>query len=218
MAMTDEQAMWRVHTQDDHRAFAELVDRWEDRVWRLCARIVGDPHRAEDLKQEAFARLFEKRRDYRPPMKVSAWLRRIAINLCCDEVRRITRRGESTLKPEQDAASSGVVAMAGAENPPDLRTAELEEGEIVRRALLQLPEMYRAVLVLRHYEGLKLREIAEVLEVPEGTVNSRMAAALGLLAAALKPVLQEEPIGRATLRAGNVSPAAPPQTQPKLSL
>ncbi len=52
--VTDEQAMWRVQTQDDHRAFAQLVGRWEEPIRRLCARLTGDPHRAEDLKQETF--------------------------------------------------------------------------------------------------------------------------------------------------------------------
>jgi len=66
----------------------------------------------------------------------------------------------------------------------------LEEGELVRQALLKLPEIYRTVLVLRHYEDLKLSKIAEILEIPEGTVNSRMAEALARLTRLLEPTFQ----------------------------
>src|SRR5213596_2258713 len=56
LSISDEQAMWRVQNQDDHKAFALLVERWEERIWRLCTRMVGNPHSAEDLAQEAFVR------------------------------------------------------------------------------------------------------------------------------------------------------------------
>ena len=69
--------------------------------------------------------------------------------------------------------------------------AEREEGELVRRAVLQLPEIYRGVLVLRHYENLKLREIAEILEIPEGTVNSRLAEGMAQLTRILEPQFDE---------------------------
>jgi RNA polymerase sigma-70 factor (ECF subfamily) len=74
---------------------------------------------------------------------------------------------------------------------PDKSLADRERGELVRRALLGLPEAYRTVLVLRHYEDLKFREIAEVLGVPEGTVKSRMAEALTQMAQRLKPMLAD---------------------------
>jgi RNA polymerase sigma-70 factor, ECF subfamily len=73
-------------------------------------------------------------------------------------------------------------AVAGSPAPPDRAAQDHERVREVQEALQQLPELYRAVLVLRHYEGLKFREIADVLEVPEGTVKSRMTAALNRLA------------------------------------
>ncbi|PYK97720.1 MAG: hypothetical protein DME19_15310 [Verrucomicrobia bacterium] len=105
-SMTDEQAMGRVQAQDDPRAFARLVERWEEPIRRLCARMTGDPHRGEDLKQDTFARVFEKRKSFRPTARFSTWLWRIALNLCYDELRRINRRGESPLDADENATVS----------------------------------------------------------------------------------------------------------------
>lgn len=179
--------MAHVQSASDSRAFATLVERWDKPIWRLCARLTGDPHRAEDLKQEAFARLFARRADYRPGARFSTWLWRIAVNLCHDDYRRVQRRGETSFDDATEAESGADPAA-----PPDDAVAAREEGDLVREALARLPEPYRSVLVLRHYEGLKLREIAAVLEVPEGTVNSRMAEALSRLARLLSPSLAPE--------------------------
>ena len=178
--------MERVKTHGDHQEFARLVKRWEEPIRRLCARMTGDPHRGEDLKQETFLRLFEKRKEYQPTGRFSTFLWRIALNLCYDELRRQQRRGEfrSDASARADEESPEVAADAPG---PDLNAAALEEGELVRQAVLQLPEIYRAVVVLRHYQDLKLVKIAEILEIPEGTVNSRMAEALSRLSRILEP-------------------------------
>lgn len=186
---TDEQLMWRVQTANDYRAFTQLVQRWEDPIRRLCVRLLGDVHLGEDLSQETFLRLFRKRGAFLPGSKFSTWLWRLALNLCYDELRRRQRRGESGFEETPDSLS--LVETAEPALGPDAQAAQNEEGEAVRRALLQLREIHRTVLVLRHYEGLKLREIAEVLQVPEGTVCSRLAEALTRLAHLLKPMFNE---------------------------
>src|SRR5207247_3908681 len=178
---TDEETMWRVKVHDDHREFARLVERWETPVRRLCARMTGDMHRGEDLKQETFSRVFEKRKDYEPDGRFSSWLWRIALNVCYDELRQRQRRPEFLRGADPDDPGDALEECVAEGPTPDLRAAQLEEGELVRQALLQLPDIYRSVLVLRHYENLKLAKIAEILDVPEGTVNSRMAEALARL-------------------------------------
>jgi RNA polymerase sigma-70 factor (ECF subfamily) len=185
-AVSDEQAMWRVQTGDDERAFAQLVRRWEGPIRRLCARMLGDTHRGEDVAQEAFARVFARRKDYQPSARFSTWLWRIALNLCYDELRRRKRRGEESLDDAGAALLEEVAGSIESMPAPDEALAAREEGEQVRRAMQRLPEVYRGVLVLRHYEGLKFREIADVLDLPEGTVKSRMAEGLAQLARWLK--------------------------------
>jgi RNA polymerase sigma-70 factor (ECF subfamily) len=189
-SMSDEQAMWRVQAQDDHAAFGRLVQRWEAPIIRLCARMTGDAHQGEDLKQETFARVFARRRDFHADAKFSTWLWRIALNLCYDELRKRQRHGECPLEGDRERGES-LGEEASEEPSPDLRLAAQEECALVRGALLRLPEALRAALVLRYCEGLKLREIAEVLEIPETTASSRIAAGLAQITRLLEPQLVE---------------------------
>ena len=190
LTITDEQAMWRVKMDDDPQAFARLVERWQGPIQRLCIKMLGDAHRAEDLTQEAFVRVFARRKDYEPAGRFSTFLWRIALNLCYDELRKIKRRGESSL--EGGADERGETDFMADTAGPDVQVVADERAEHVRRALLQIPEPYRVVVVLRHYEGLKFREIGEVLDLPEGTVKSRMVEALNQLSRLLKPLVSDD--------------------------
>jgi RNA polymerase sigma-70 factor (ECF subfamily) len=185
--MTDEQAMWRVQMNDDHQAFAKLVARWEKPIFRLCARLTGDLHRGEDLKQEAFSKVFAKRKDYQSSCKFSTWLWRIALNLCYDELRKRQRLARHLVEtgPEEpgEPTNEGVAQQPA----PDLRLVQQEDSELIRKALLALDEDLRTVVVLRFCEGLKFRQIAELLDLPESTVHSRVAVGLARLARILQP-------------------------------
>ncbi|MGB7157930.1 MAG: sigma-70 family RNA polymerase sigma factor [Tepidisphaeraceae bacterium] len=184
-SVSDEQSMRLVQATGDAAAFARLVDRWEGPIRRLCVRMSGDEHRGEDLAQEAFARVFANRERFDQSRKFSTWLWRIALNLCHEHARRSGRRGERSL----DEQGADHPAASDAEDGPHVRAVRSERAELVRGALEQLPESHRAVVVLREYENLKFREIAEVLDVPEGTVKWRMSEALDQLGEYLKPIL-----------------------------
>jgi RNA polymerase sigma-70 factor (ECF subfamily) len=188
--ISDEQAMWRVQMEDDHAAFAVLVERWREKIRQLCIRMTGSVPLGEDLAQDVFARVFEKRLEFRGASKFSTWLWRIAVNRCHDEMRRPVNR--VTTHSLDDESSTVVLDIIAETRTPRDSVAAQEEAEMVRQALMRLPENYRTVLVLRHYENLKLREIAEVLELPEGTVNSRMAEALAQMTRLLEPALAPE--------------------------
>jgi len=199
-SITDEQAMWRVQQQDDHEAFARLVARWEEPIRRLCIRMTGDTHRGEDLKQEAFVRAFARRQEFKLDQRFSTWLWRIALNLCYDELRRVRRRREQSVEGLGEEGGDGFEDLATDAPAPDAQTAAGEEAELVRRALWRLPENYKTVLVLRHYEGLKIREIAEILEIPEGTVNWRLTEGLAQMQALLEVQLARQKTDRRPLR------------------
>src|SRR5258706_15567542 len=140
-ARTDEEAMCRVKRHDDHSEFARLMKRWEEPIRRLCSRMVGDVHRGEDLKQDTFLRLFEKRKAYEPTGKFSTFLWRIALNLCYDEIRRLQRRREFLREPDDQHLAIQEAPSEGA--GPATRPPQLEEGDLVRDPLVRLPDIYR---------------------------------------------------------------------------
>src|SRR4051794_39666528 len=188
-AMSDEQAMWRVQMHDDNQAFAQLLTRWEDPIQRLCTRMLGDEHKAQDMTQEAFARVYARRKDFQHGSKFSTFLWRVAVNLCLDELRRLKRRREVSVFHEPPDSDASETDFPGTDPLPNDEAVSDEDARLVRWALAQLPEHYRSVVILRHYEDLKFREIAEVLSIPEGTVKSRMAEALSTLHQILKKPL-----------------------------
>jgi RNA polymerase sigma-70 factor, ECF subfamily len=181
--MTDEQAMWRVQMHDDNDAFATLLSRWEEPIKRLCIRMLGDSHKAEDVTQEAFSRIYTRRKEFLHGSKFSTFLWRVAMNLCLDELRRVKRRREISAAGKTDDSGDFEIwdQVASEERPPDSKVELEEQAEMVRRAVTTLPEHYRSVVILRHYQDLKFREISDVLGVPEGTVKSRMFEALEML-------------------------------------
>src|SRR5687768_7411717 len=140
---TDEQAMLRVQAHDDHKAFAQLVERWEEPIRRLCTRMLGDPHKGEDLKQEALARLFAKRKHYQPTARFSTFLWRIALNACYDELRRVKRRAESSLEIDGAEALEGLDEIGTDADDPHSEAAGNEEADLVRRALMRRSEERR---------------------------------------------------------------------------
>ncbi len=194
IALSDEDAMLRIQKQNDPHAFAVLNRRWRSRIERLCVRLTGDAHRAEDIAQEVFTRIFVHRSQFRHDGRFSTYLWRVAVNACYDDQRRRRRRGELSLNEENGHGGNGQAALESTEPSPATTAARQEQAELVRRALMKLPKHYRTVVALRHYEGLKFREIAEVLEIAEGTVKSRMAEALNRLERLLKPTLGDETV------------------------
>jgi RNA polymerase sigma-70 factor (ECF subfamily) len=166
----DAALMVRVAVAGCSHSFERLASTWRPRIERLCFRLCGNLADAEDLTQEIFEKLFRSRERYRPEARFSTFLWRIATNHCRDFARARRRRP----------------AIEASERLSDIATARpdglpLENREVVQQAVWCLPERFRTVLVLRHYEHMKFGEIAELLEVPRGTVASRMAKALRLL-------------------------------------
>ena len=193
--VTDEQAMWRVRAQNDARAFALLIERWRPRIYSLCCRMLGDLHSAEDIAQEVFTRIYSHRNQYLPQHTFSSYIWRIALNLCHDEIRYRNCKVKPTW---HENATSDDKPIPSPEPAPDEQMMHTEQAQSVKNALMHLEEPYRQVVILRHYENLKFREIAEVLDVPEGTVKSRMAEALNQLHNHLNRELNPLPVSNKT--------------------
>ena len=115
------------------------------------------------------------------------------MNLCLDELRRIKRRRELSILPHTiDSSDTEIWEELPSDGPaPDHSTASEEQADLVRKAVAALPEHYRSVVILRHYQDLKFREIADVLQVPEGTVRSYVFHARRALRKALATLVEE---------------------------
>lgn len=160
----------------DAEAFGELVRRWERRIFALTYGMLGREEDARDATQETFLAAFRNLRGFRGEAKVSSWLHRIAVNQCISRQRRAKVRGEAALDEEQEN-DAGSFAAPLHESP--VRVVEgRQETLAVRRAINSLPLELRQVVVMKEFEELTFREIADALEVPLSTVKSRLYTAL----------------------------------------
>lgn len=159
----------------DRAAFAELMERHEDMVFAVSLRMMRDREAALDATQETFVTLFRKADRYRGDAAVSTWLYRVTVNTCLDLLRKQRRRPSEPLPDHFDPTDpTGEDAYGSAELRPS-----------IEEALAELPDEFRAAVVLSDLEGRPLGEVASILGVPEGTVKSRVFRARRLLAARL---------------------------------
>ena len=151
----------------DPQALAALIDRWRAPLYAFLWRRVGDG--ADDLFQESWIRVSRARDRFDRSRRFSTWLFQIANNLCRDRWRRLDARRRAHDALRDEAQARGQDRAAAPELPGEHR---------LERQLERLPERLREVLVLRYYQDLGEAEIAEILDIPRGTVKSRLHAAV----------------------------------------
>lgn len=188
----DRQALERV-AAGDIEAFSRLVDRHQDRLMRVCQGFLHDPEEARDAVQEILVKAFRKAGSYKPRGKVYTWLYRIAVNHCLNKLRRRKIVSFFSLASGSDQGTVDGLALDPAdESPgPGERLATRERWARTRRALVALPEGQRTAVILTKLEGLSQKQVAEVLRISEGAVESRLFRAMRKL----ETVLEEDPGG-----------------------
>ncbi|HUW92472.1 MAG TPA: RNA polymerase sigma factor [Bacteroidales bacterium] len=154
----------------DRQAFGEIVERYHSMVARTVKGMLGDAVFAEDIGQDAFIRLYKSLSDFRGEAKLSTYLNRIAVNLTLNEIKRRKRSGGIVGFTDTGDHQPHDVAD---ENDHDRRDVH----EVVNKALQMLEPKFRKVVVMRLLEGYSTRETAEVLDLPQGTVLSRLSRA-----------------------------------------
>ena len=167
----------------DSNAFGELVRRHYASVVNVVYRMCGDANLAEDMAQETFLRAWSNLASFRPKASLRHWLYRIAVNATLDVLRRKTE------EPVED----DFIQMVSDQSPgPEATVIEKEQAADLQQKLKSLPEASRTVLVLREFGELSYQEIATVLEIPVGTVMSRLNYARTRLRELLKEQIHEE--------------------------
>lgn len=165
----------------DREAFMKIVAAYQQKIFVLAYSLVRNREDALDLVQEVFLRLYEKVHSYRPGESFQAWLMQIARNLSIDFLRRSKTRKKDSL----DGLDLDRADLAIDREDPD----RFQTGELIRRAVLALPEKQRLVFILHHFDELKYEEIAERLGIALGTVKSLHFKAIQNLRKALSPSL-----------------------------
>ena len=181
--MSDEDLVLAVQAGDT-QSFGELVARWQQPLYRFVSRVSSRPEDAHDVCQETFVRILRNANGYRKGARFSTWMYQIALNLCRDQTRR-RRRWSLIVDETRDAGDSPTPRGEVARHDPELAVERREMADAVGRALDEIPREQREVLILKEFEGLKFREIAEILDCPESTVKSRMYYGLSGLREAL---------------------------------
>jgi len=169
-------------------AFGEIVRRYQDRVFNMIYRLLGDYQEAKDLTQETFLKAYVSLDRFQGNSSFYTWLYRIGVNATLDERKRRARnprfRGDPVvLGDDQDVRKTHGSRSA---SDPAEEVLSRERRQQVTRAIASLDELHRSVLVLRDIEGMDYDEIAEVLSCPRGTVKSRLHRARCVLRDKLK--------------------------------
>jgi RNA polymerase sigma-70 factor (ECF subfamily) len=167
-------------------AFGQLVLRYQDRLYNSLVRVLGSAEDARDAVQDAFVQAFVKLETFRGSSAFYTWLYRIAFNQAMSHARR--QRPTRSLDDERTDRGHEPV---DSQPPPDARLDASERAAQVHRALAALSAEYREVIVLREIDGCKYEQIAEILELPIGTVRSRLFRARLELRDRLAPMVEK---------------------------
>lgn len=180
-AETDEHLLGRLRA-GDRSVFGTLVRRYERELYGYLRRYVGDDDLADDVFQNTFVAVFRKIAQYEPGRAARPWLYAIATNQAIDAMRKRSRQGDraadARTAPDEEGEPRPLFELAAAPGPDPGELADrAEQAERVRAAVAKLPELLRQVVVLAYFQGLKYKDIADVLGIPVGTVKSRLHAA-----------------------------------------
>lgn len=181
--LSDEALLRRYRDQGRTEDFDALVHRYEHELYRYLVRYLGDKSLAEDIFQNTFLQVHLKRGLYEDSRPVRPWLYSIATHQAVDALRKSGRHPTVSLDQRIGEADAGnlVDLLVSDESGPLAELQGQERRDWVRESVARLPETLRQTLILAYHQGLKYREIAEILRIPVGTVKSRLHAALAKL-------------------------------------
>jgi RNA polymerase sigma-70 factor, ECF subfamily len=180
----DEQELISRAQQGDTGAFQEIIDRYKKQVYYLSLDLTGNHHDAEDLSQEVLVKAYTSIHKFRGDSKISSWLHRITVNAHLDERRK---KALTLLKQSDELNETLTVhnSEGSLESNPEKKMERAKIQEHIDEALLTLTERERTIFVLRHYHEHALKEIAEMLDLSEGTIKSFLFRAIKKLQKAL---------------------------------
>ena len=181
MSQTEEQTI-RKAASGDRAAFRQLVMEHSHAMFRLAWRLTADEHAAEDIVQEAFIKAWRKIGEFRMESSFKSWLHRITVNTAMDYLRKHSRRKQfETEEPEWEAPDhTSMAADTG---------HQIDISEQTRAAMMDLSDSERTALLLKHYEGHSIKEVAQIMDITTGACKQNIFRAVKKMRVALGPLV-----------------------------
>ena len=193
---TDDLTFIRRTKQGDAQAFRQLVERYQRKAYAVAFGMLKNKEDALDIVQEAFIKIHKHLECFKGESSFYIWLYRIVFNLCIDVLRK--RKGglladmelEEALNLEVEEAPHGLLC-ASLGTSPQKSLLQKELAEKLQEAIEALPEMHRAILLMREVEGMPYEDLARIFQIPKGTVMSRLFHARAKVQQTLRPYMEE---------------------------
>jgi RNA polymerase sigma-70 factor (ECF subfamily) len=185
MAEGEDRELVERFARGESKAFDTIVERYEQRVYAIALRMTGNVEDARDTMQEVFISALRALRSFRGDAQLSTWIHRVAVNASLDTLRKRKRHIANPLEEAGDRPSDAV--------EPEEAAARAARAVEVQRALQNVSEDYRAVLVLHDLQDLDYAQTADALDIPVGTVKSRLHRARAEMARLLGHLRDPEP-------------------------
>lgn len=182
-----DEAVVKLVLEGDAAAFAEIVRRYQKPVYSLAYRLTNNAEDAQDLAQEAFLKIYQVLDKYNDDYKFFSWMYKVAANVCYTGLRK--RKNEAEEVALDNIIEFTPLVPSRHSQPEDYAEAR-EDQRLVRQAIKELPEKYRVPLVLRYLEDFTYQEIADYLDLPVSTIETRLYRAKSLLQKRLSLVLE----------------------------
>ena len=196
-ANPSDEALLAMHLEGDGTAMRVLVERYHDALLGFLVRMIGDRGKAEDVFQDAFLQVHLAAEKFDPSKRFKPWLFTIASNKARDVLRRSKRRPEMSFNaPVAGRESTGFIDLMSVDLPHPTTAREAEErSERVQRAIDALTENQREILLLAYFQQMTYQQLAALLELPLGTVKSRLHGAVAAFARNLKQIMELQDSG-----------------------
>jgi RNA polymerase sigma-70 factor (ECF subfamily) len=178
MPAPDERQLVQLAGNGDHEAFRMLVERYMKQAYNIAFGVVNNHEDAEDVAQDAFVRIYHSLKSFRGDSEFSTWMYRIVMNLSLNRVKQLQKQMRRTRRSEDIE----MVPAAPEPSHSGLLDARLQ----VERALHELPTLQRAVVILRHLDGLSTRQVSSILKCSQGTVKTHLHRGLKKMKLMLK--------------------------------
>ena len=179
----------------DDKAISKLVSLWHTRIYNFSFKYFSDHDMAMEVAQRTFISMYNSIHTLKETKSFKSWLYRIASNNCHEEDRREKRNMVVSYRSNSDEDNSQIDRMVDQNPDPHRKMQIVELNNIIMDSFSQIPAEQREVLIMKEYEGLKFREIAEVLDISENTAKSRLYYGLS----AVKKILKERNINKETV-------------------